>query len=258
MSCIKFMSFNLAAQPVTEYTPSSEDSFFPATNIGHDFTTKVWRTPEGTTSGNVIFDLKTIEDVDTILVVPNSVNGFSYSSLTIEANATPNFAAPAFSTTLTPNLELEMGIKTIATQSFRFWRITPNTAGDFVELSKVFIGKAIELANNGIDFGWTFENKDRSIISLNRYAQKYIDRINDQKNITASIKLMNVAEVETMLDIFEYHGEDIPIWIVINENETIINDAERFSGYFYFRGRPKIVNSAFGLYDTTFQLEEAL
>ena len=261
MSCVSYFSFNLVQATGTEFTASSVDEFFPATNIAHDFTTKVYRSQEGVTSAQVIMDFKTIEPIDSILVAPNSIDGFGFSGdLIIEANATADFSSPAYSTTLTPSYKFNFGVKALNTpESYRFWRVSgTNPAGNFVEFSKFFFGSKLELGTNNIDFGWSFENRDTSRVQLNRYAQQFIDRIGSSKRITANYKLLNITEVETLMDLFDYHGTSRPFWMIVDENETIINDQERFAGYFYFTRRPRIINSSFALYDCQIDLEEAL
>lgn len=258
MSCFNFFSYNIATAPSTVITAENEDPFYPATNIQHNHTTKVFRTTTGINSCAIIFDLKTTEDIDSILVAPNALEGFGYTSITIEANATNEWSSPAFTTTLTVSAEFNLGVKTFSAQSFRFWRLTFGTSGNYVEVSKVFIGKKTTLDNNSIDFGWTYTNTDNSIEKLNRYKQKFIDTTVNEKSISASYKLLSIEEVETLMGVFDYHGKSIPVWNVVDLGGNIISNVERFAGYFYFDGSPVIKNTNFGLYELSIKLEEAI
>jgi hypothetical protein len=261
MSCASFLSGNLVTAPGTTLSASSEDAlFYPVTNIQSAFTTKVWRSAEGVNAANVVFDFKTIDAVDYLAVTPSSIDGAGFSGLvTFEANQTSNFTSPAFTTTLEFNNDFQLGLKKLsADESYRFWRVSVSGTGNYVELSKIYIGKSTTLASNNIDFGWTIENRDTSRLKLNRYRQKFIDIIGNQTFLRANYKLLNIAEFETIMTVFDANGISKPLWFVVDESETIISDQERFAGYFQFRRRPRVRNSSFGLYDLSVELEQAL
>ena len=260
MSCGNFFSFNLVTARGTELSSTSNDAFYPVENIQHDHTTKVYRSQIGVNTASVTFDFKTIEPVDSIVIAPSSVDGWGFSgAMTIEANGTANFSSPAFTTTLTPNYDFNLGIKELGSvQSYRFWRITASGVGDYVEFSKIFIGSKLTLANNNIDFGWSFQLRDNSAIVTNRYRQRFIDTINTEKVISASYKLLDISEVETLMGMFDDHGVHKPFFMVVDNSESIITNKERFAGYFYFDTSPTILNNSFALYDATIKLGEGL
>lgn len=256
---IKFYSFNLVDQAATTIAASSEDAFFPTTNLKNHLSTKVYRSVAAITSSTVVFDFKTIEPVNSILIKGNNLDGFGFNSpATIEANPTNEWSSPAFSTTITYDANFNLAIKTLASsESYRFWRLSL-TGGQYVELSNIFIGEYIQLTNNNITFGWGFRTDDRATSSSNRYGQRYLDRVNSQIHMNASFKTLNVTELETLLAMFDYVGESRPLWVIINEAASIINDEERFAGMFFLRSSPSITNLNYRLYDLSFQLREAV
>ena len=258
MSFIQFFPTNLVTKDETIITVNNEDPFYPASNLRHPFTTKTYRTQEGTTTMQIVFDFKTAEEIDSCLIVDNSLDGFGFlSPVTIEANATSNFTSPAFTTTLSPSAKFGFGHVGFATQEYRFWRVTL-TSTEYVELSNIYLGTKVQLTTNNIDFGWSYQNFDRSKFISNRYGQRFVDVINSQKRIRANFNLLNISEAEQIMDMFNEIGKTTPIWCVVDDSETIISDKERFAGYFYMDQRPTFTNSSFGLYDVSFQFRQAL
>lgn len=258
MSRMKFFPYNFITRNETDIIVSSEDAQFPKENLKHPFTTKVLRTPFGDETLTITIDIKTVDDVDTIMIVRPSIGEFGFNgTVTIKANGTNNFTSPAFTTTLTANAKFGLGHVNFPTQSYRFWQLEFD-AIDYVEVSKIFLGKSVYLENNNIDFGWSYQNRDMSKYTSNRYGQKFIDIINDQKIIKASFKLLNVEEVEIIMSIWDDVGKRNPLWAIVDDTETIINDRERFAGYFTMDQRPTETNGSFGLYDLNFTIKEAM
>jgi hypothetical protein len=260
MSNIQLFTYNLVTQESTDITSTSDDAFFPVENLKHDFSTKVYRSLNGVLSASVIFDFKTIEPIDSLLYQPSFIDGFGFTgSLTFEANATPNFSSPAFTTTLVPNQEFELAFKRLSpAQSYRYWRVTASNAGKYVELSKIFMGKSFSLPNNNIDFGWSYIKDDNSRFKTNRYRQKFIDEIGEQDKIDARFNLLTTDEFQLLNDELDSVGIRKPFWVIIDENEIIIDDLERFAGRFYMRSKPKVINQVFRNYNLRLVIEEAL
>lgn len=256
MNNIKFLSTNLVTQSATVITPSTEASFYPASNLKDPRTTKSFRSTG--TSVTIVFDFVTTETINTFAVKGHKYDGFGFNgSLTLELNATDSWGAPAFSTTLTPNTTHNIGYKTFADQSYRFARISASGTS-YAELSNIFIGEYTQLANNNIDFGWDYENNDLSRITRNEDGQQFSIVKPFQKEITASFKYLNVSEFATISGIYDYHGKTEPIWLVVDESETIVDAKERFINQFYFVSDMKFKNDSFGLYNTSFSLREVI
>lgn len=260
MSNVRFYNFNLSVQETTDLTPDSENAFFPASNIKDPRTTKEWRSVTGVNSASVIFDLKTEEEVDSILMKGHHFDGFGFTSVIIEANITADFSSPAFSTTLTPDFEFNFANKLLnPSQTFRFWRITVSGSGNFVSIASIFIGKSVQLLTNNIDFGWTNTDTDFSKVQRNRFNQEFIDKIGRQKNLgNLALRLLNKTEVDSIFQIYDDNGITEPIWVIIDDDGIIINDINRFASYARLTAVPQVTNGAFSLYDTTMNLREVI
>ncbi len=261
MSNIKFFNFNLVNQRVTDILEDvgGANAFFPVTNIADDRTTKVYRSPDGVLLASVVFDFKTVEDVDSVLVVPDSVNGnFGFTSLTIEANATNVWGAPAFTTALVPNDEEGFGFKAFPIENYRFWRITGVNTSGFVEISKVFIGKAVELLENNWGMGWTRKLKDRSTSQENNYGQEFWNLRNKIVTYRGGFELLTPTEFETILGIYEANGRHTPCWVMMDQEGVVFDTIEKFSAYGKLANDPPQKNQAFKLFDMPMVIKQSL
>lgn len=250
-----FYNYNLVNQENTAITPSADNVYFPASNLKDERRTKVFRVDQS--SVNVVFDFTTIEDVDSILLVPHTKNGWGFTSVLVEANATSNFASPAFSTTITTEIdqEQEIAIKSFATQSYRFWRLT-FIGTTFVEVSKVFIGKALDMGR-GPSLNWSFIEQDKSQLIENKYGQVFIDKYPKQKSINVAYEYLDKDELDTLFEVLDYNSIHKPLFARFSCPD-ILNNVNRFAGYFYLAQSPEISNPSYALYSTSFTLRESM
>jgi len=258
MSEINLFSLNYASLSTTVTSSTSDDAFFPSDNIKDPRSTKIYRSQVGTTTASVVFDFLNIEDVDSILIKGSNISpkGFT-GNITIEANATDSWGAPAFTTTLTYSSEFNFGFKLLTTiESYRFWRIT-GTSDSYVEFSKIFIGQKTNIGRN-IDFDWRYTDDDISKFKKNRYQQRFTDKIAFQKKIRGNFSLLNKTQFTTLSDLYLDHGTTEPLWVMVDPDAVITDNAEKFAGMFYFDRDLQYTNLAFQLFNTTLTLSEAM
>lgn len=252
----KFLANNLVDQSII--SASTENSLFPASNIQHDFRTKVFRSTSN--SDSVVFDLGSIEDVDHVAICDNWQDGFGVTAVTIEANATDSWGAPAFSTTMTLDTTFGVSIKALSsTQSYRYWRLVLTSTLGYCELSHVFIGKASSVSTNGVSYGWSYRNNDLKNTSRSRYGQEFIDAITTQKELSnLSFKVMNTTEIDKIFEVYDNRGTTKPLYVKVGDDtNTIISNEDRFNGLYKITSAPSVSNpSAFGLYDVTLSVRE--
>lgn len=259
MNCLnRFFSYNLVDQDSTEITADSENAFFPASNIKDTRTTKVFRSLDGALSASLIFDFKSAEKVDSVLVVADSLKGFGFTSMTIEANFTANFTAPPFSTTLTPDLETGFGYLdlSLTPQEYRFWRVTITGAAPYLELSRIFIGQEIGLMRS-INLNWSIQNRDLSSRVSNRYGQIFVDRITPQRDLRIGFSNLTVEQNEVLNNSMNYHGKHTPIWVVLDPESKFSTNQGYLAGQFHFADVPQVNNPFFRRFGTNIRLLEA-
>lgn len=268
MANIKLFTFNLAVQDETEITATSENLQFPVSNIKDKRSTKVSRSQTGNLTNEYVFDLKTASDVDSILLVPSNLRGFAQltGTVTVKANSIDGaWNTAPFSTTFDVDSDaakFKFAYKLFdAVENYRFWQISVSNTDEYVELSKIFIGKATTLEKNNIDFGWRYLKRDNSTFKRNRYRQRFSDKRNTQKFLRGlSFKFMTPEEMETIIDAFEEVGETEPLWCIIDSDANVSNQVERFAGYFYRDSNnsvPPVTNNSVDSFNLSFSLEEA-
>jgi hypothetical protein len=233
---ISFLQNNLVEGALI--TASSENALYPLSNLKHDFRTKVYRSTSDNDS--VVFDLGAIEDVDHIAIVDNWRNGFGVSGITIEANGTDNWTAPAFSETITLDPEHGIGIKELSSlQSYRYWRLVLTSTLGYCELAYVFIGKATTLTTNGAAYGFNFREADLKNVSATRYGQEYIDNIGTQKNLSGlKFDVLNKDELDILYEFFDNRRTVKPFVLKFCGDGTIINNANRINGLYKLTSAP--------------------
>lgn len=250
----KFLSLNLILDATL--TPSTENAQYPVENMQDARTTKVFRSTAA--SANVVIDFGSAKAVDTIAFKASATGSIGWTGdLTLEMNATNSWGAPSFSTTITPSASFKRGYKTFATQTYRYARLVA-TGSSYVEFSNFFLGAFTQLSENSIDFGWDHSFDDLTKGTFNRYGQGFFDENLKQMDFSAKFKYLNKTELATIQDMFNYHGISKPIWVIVDENEVIVDEQERFINQFYVKRLPSYNNSGFGLYDTSFNLIEVM
>ena len=265
MSNIKIITTNFLVNSETTITADSENSLFPISNIKDPRTTKVSRSQTGTLNNAYVADLKVATEIDTFMLVPDNIRGFAAltGTVTIKANIIDGaWGTAPFSTTLDITADVQkfkIGFKTFPAETFRFWQISVTNTQDFVEVSKMLLGKAITFKENNIDFGWSFEGKDNSKFRKNRYGQRFVDKRNVQKVFRRlDFRLMTPEEMEELTDGFAVVGTSEPFWLIIDEDDIVSNQSERFAGYFYFlRKVPATDNDSVEIFNLSFAVEEA-
>jgi hypothetical protein len=260
MSNSKFFYFNLLTQPETEttVTEGGENPFYPVSNLKHPQAVKTYRSSSGT-SAKIVFDLQTAGTVDAFLAVGNSIGILDLTSIVIEGNALNEWATPAFTVTVTDfDYVANFASKLFAApQTYRYWRISFEGTSDYVEVGKIFLGSSVSLTSNNIAVGFEHGSTDLSTTIKGRYGQRFIDSITSVKNFKGSIGLMTLSEQNTIREMYDYCGTRNPVWLVVDPAETIVVNKDTLSGYFYFAKQPQFSNDFYGLYSTTFELEEA-
>lgn len=251
---IKFYATNLVDQAVL--SASTENLLFPKSNIQHMFRTKVFRST--TNSDSVTFDLGETSQIDSVIVVPHTRDGFGFNAASLKLNGTSNFASPAFTQALTLNHTHGFGYAEFTEKEYRFANIAMTSTSGFCELANIFLGKKIEFeSGTGVDFGWTYQDDELSIVKRNAYGQRFTDVKTRQRKFGWSLKSLNKDELDQVFELYDLCGETKPFFFRLGD-DTMINDPDRFAGMFFLSSVPVITNKAFNLYDLSMSVEEAM
>ena len=253
---IKFVYLNLCDQDSTVVTGSTEDPFYPASNLKDARTTKKWRTTSS--SGSVVFDFITTEAVDSLMVRGDAFTGRGFNStLTIEANTTDSWGSPAYSTTLSFSDKHNIGFKFLdSDESYRFWRVS-GSGSSYLELSNICIGKSL-IPERNISTRLKFEEIDLSDRTENDDGQEWFIERNRKRKLSCDIKFLSKAGIDYLMTMFDAVGISKPIWVVPDNAEFFSPEKERFASQYRLRKVPSYNHSIKGLYNIDFDLNEVI
>ena len=252
---IQFLANNLI--DAAALTPSTVNAQYPIANVNDDRRTKTFRSTSN--SDNIVIDFGTSESVDSFGIVDNWQNGFGISTLTVEANGTDSWGAPAFTTSITLDADFGVGIKSFASQSYRFWRIVMTSTLGYCEIANMFLGAADKIVTNGVSYNWSYRNRDLSRKSTNRYGQLFIDDISTQKELSnLQFQIMDKGEMDVIFNAYDSNRTVKPIFVYFPlETDSLSNNDDRYNGMYYFRSEPSFNNINSGYYNTALNLREA-
>lgn len=256
MSGINFLSDNYTDTASYTITTGSANAQFPITNLSNDTTTKKFRSAGNT----VVFyvDLGVNREIDTIAVVGDATGSLGITAMSVKTSLTTVFGGG--STVIDLSAEHNIGYEFITAVTHRYVEITLTGTGSFAELSKIFIGKRVNLPQNSISVSsFTYGNTDRSRTRENQFGQKFIDSRNKQRFLAGSIEFATKDEFETLDDMFLFHGSQKPIWIILDPTNTAMNDSEfRASLYGYLDRLPQWSASGGQTYNTQIRVNQVV
>jgi len=233
MSGINFLATNYVDDSDLSITTGSENAQFPLNNLKNDFTTKKFRS-----TGNdvvIVIDFKQFLPVTTMALVGDATGNMGVSAASVKFSLTTDFS---LSTAHSINLsaEFNIGWSFITEETARYAEVTLSGTGSYNEVGKIYLGQRINLPNQSISIDtFNYRNVDRSTVRRNLQGQKFIDVRNFLKRITGTIKFCTKDEHETLDDLYLSHGRTKPIWLIMDEASSAMNDgAYRLSMYCYF------------------------
>lgn len=251
------MSFALYGENLLDQaviTSSSENLLFPKSNIQDYRRSKVFRS--NTNSDSVVFDFGETSNVDTFFVVPDKRNGFGFSTITLQFNATDSWGSPAATESITFSTEHSLGFKEFTTvHSYRFCRVVLTSTLGYCELSKVFFGVKNDIGRS-INFNWNYKDTELVNQKTNRYGQIFSDIIMRQKVINAAVSNMSKDNLDEFFKVYDSKGESKPFFIRLGCVE-MSNDFRRYSGMVYFQDIPSVSNPNFNKYSVSLVFKEA-
>lgn len=259
MCKLTFLSENYVEDPIITIQAQNGvvGERFPVENITHPFTTKMFRSESS--SVEVFIDLKQTREVDSFAITGNNITGMGFNNVVLFGSGSTDFSSstPIF---LNLNKEHNFGFKLFDNSTFfRFWKILFVGATE-IEVSNLFLGKKIQLDQNGISqSSFNYNLSDNSSVANNRYGQSFVDQRNRIKFMSGDIEFCNKEEFEIINDIWLYHGNFRPLWIIVDPLGSLANDGEYlFSMYCYFDEAIEWTTVGPSLFNTTLELRQVV
>lgn len=188
------------------------------------------------TEESVVIDNGSTEEIDTVALIFDLINGHKLTSsavITIQANATDSWAAPAVSQVVA--LDTVYSIAThffSANQSYRYWRVKivdPRNPYLYVELSKIILGKGVTLgALPGRGFSDTL--RDQSATQETEYGHRYSDVYPLRREIEFNYPGLSAADIAKIQLAYRRNGKTKPVALAIDPTATAY-DKDRFFIY---------------------------
>lgn len=215
------------------------------------------------TAERLIFDMGSAVAVDSAALVFDPTIGSKLSAsatVTLKANSSSSFTSAPLSQAMTFDSATETYTHFFSSdETYRYWAVEvvdPANSYLYVELSKVILANATTL-DHGPEIGFKMDTDDLSKEAKTDYGHKYMDLYPIKRTFEFGIKLMPVADVYTLSDIFKRVGNNFPIAIATDPLEAVF-DKDRFFIYGYLKGNLKIQNSFNTYFDTSLGIEEAM
>lgn len=224
---MRLMDVNFITESATVVTASSSNANFPSSNLKDPFRSKRWRST-GCASENVVFDLLTAEDIDSVVVLWPKEDGIRLTNgavIRIQANATNVWTSPAVNEVLTIDNNYEIASHYFSTdQSYRYWRILITDASNpwgYIELGQIWLGKALEIEN--AENGFKFSLEDGTKVTENGFGHKYFDEYPIMSSLEFSYSFIDYETVQVLEDAFRRNGSSRPVLMVLDPGEAVFN-----------------------------------
>lgn len=256
MSGINFLSDNHMDDATLSLTTGVENTQYPLVNLQNESPSIRFQGVGATVT--IVVDQLTTRAVDTLAVVGSPITGWGTSSVTFKNSTTTDFSLST-AIPITLSSEHNMGIAYITEESGRYWQIEL-TGVTYAELSNVFIGKRINLAQNNLSIAsFKYGYTDKSTIKMNEYGQRFINSRNLVKKISGALQYCTKDETETLDDMFIFHSKTKPLWVIVDKDNGGMNDGEyRLTMYGYINKMPKWSSAGGQLYNTSLETEQAI
>lgn len=197
------------------FTPSSEISTLPASNVANELRTRVWRTGISTATETLVFDLGSAKAITAIILIDHTLTSGD-SAIKVEANTANSWGAPAFTQTLT----WASGTisQTFASQSYRYWRLsfTKSAAGESRDIGRIFLGTYYEAEHQPDYNGLKEETDDLARTQTSLGGQEYVERVNQRRMLTCEFSEIADTFITSLRTIFRSVGEGISFFVQVD------------------------------------------
>ena len=273
MANITFLSENHMLESQVTVTTGTTNAQFPVDNIKSDFTTKQARIAPAIFGSSpqklgvrLLFQLESDEMIDTIALVPNSITGFGFGSVSYKLSLTNSFD-PDASTPVVNTIDLsskyDFAIGQNEAELAKFVELTFEGVAGFAEISKIFIGKRLTLSTSfsQSSFARTINRNDD--VTENAFGNRFVDIRNSRATIAGTLPLLEQTDLNIIEDLYARHNGFIPIWVLVDPDSLLFDEAGalgrfRLSQYSYFNN---VFSHGFiggGFFDVGMEFVEAI
>lgn len=210
------------------------------------------------TEEHVTFDLKTTEEIDSVVLLWGNGRNIlsSDAEVFIQASATANFEGTIFNTQIPIDNKRDNASLYLAEPvSYRFWRVLikdANNPNQYVNLGVVILGKGMKLDP---DNGFEFVDEDGSEITRASFGHEYADKFPIMTRLDFNLSLMPSEEATRLAEIYRRVGTTDPVFVCMDPEEVVF-DAHQFSIYGKFGSTLPRRHRFFDVFDTGLSIRE--
>lgn len=257
MAGIYFLSENHVLTADLSITTGAANAQFPLSNIKNDSPSIKFRS-----TGNTVvieLDLLQTRTLNAVALMGDPVGTFYLTNATLKTSTTTDFTLST-PVVLDISADHNIGYSLFGSVSHRYAELTLTGTGSFAELGTLFLGQAINIAQNSLSIGsFKYGYKDKSVIAMNRYGQRFIDQLNLVKMLGGGLDYCTKAEQEELDDMFIRHGESVPLWMIVDPNNDGMNEGQyKLSIYGYLTEVPMWSAHGGQHYSAEINIEEAV
>ncbi len=184
----------------------------------------------------VVFNFGSAMTVDSVALPYDPVIGVTLSTgavVKIQANASDSWTSPSVDVTL--SLDTDDDVFThffTSTQNFQYWRLHIVDVANVnlhVEIPLLILSAATTLTQ-APEIGFTYARNDQSSIRRTDFGHLYADVRPKLRSMSFSYKNMLIADIETLINLFNTVGSTTPFAIAVDPTEDLF-DKDRFFIY---------------------------
>lgn len=260
MSCFRYIDYNYVFSPGITATPSSENSNFPVSNLRNFTRAIAYRSTD--TEMNIVWDLQTIEEIDSFVIVFDPLIGNKLTAgatVKLQGSATDSWASPAVSVTLTLDTDWDSYTHFFSeAQEYRYWRLYINDPGNpygYVELHSVFLGKSLIFDRENPQIGFTYSFDARTQVNRNEYGHYYANVYPDLKVFEFDWNFMKQDDIKKLHNSYREFGNAAPVIVVMDSSGDLL-DTDHFLVYGILTGDLKSNHLIRDIFNTKIKVEE--
>lgn len=214
---------------------------------------------------NIVFDLATIEEVDSVALLFDPIVKSQLSSnaiVKIQANGADSWAAPAISEVITIDSTYDNGLHFFTSdESYRYWRLViedPKNALLFVSAGVLFLANSTQFSDPSTpNIGFTTIHRDQTRKQRNEFGHEFADTYPNRTN--RDYKFSNISNADSVLfeEIFKKNGNRISMGVALDTPSDLF-DVNRFFIYGKYRGNFKMPQVFNNFWNVTLPIEETM
>jgi len=216
---MRFFYNNLIDVSGVTITGSTTTSGYPATNVAHEFKTKVWRTGSTVAAETLTFDLGSAKAVTAVILLAHTLTA-SDTSIQLLANSSDSWGSPAFTQALTHASNVIS--QTFSSQTYRYWRITftKSAAGETRDIGRVFLGTYHETAIQPDYDGFDLDPQDRTTKQKSIGGQTYADQRSQYRMLSLDWSGVSQSQMTNFKTIADTVGAHTSFFVQVDPNAT--------------------------------------